>query len=138
MVNVRRVIPARVQPGDPPHMKAKKGKNSRPSTPDGMIQEEFDLEATERAAMEQRQRDLDEKMAIARRLEQEAREALVTLPPSDEVAEREEQRRAAEEVSRNRWREIRRAQRRAVLWIVFMFSACGVLIWLALRIANAP
>jgi uncharacterized membrane protein len=119
-------------------MKAKKGKRTRPNAPDGMIQEEFDLEAAERAAMERHQRELDEKMALVRRLEHEAREALVTLPPSDEVAEREEQKRAAEEVSRSRLREIRREQRRALIWIVLMFSACGVLIWLALRIANAP
>ncbi len=91
--------------------------------------------------LELRRRELEQKIAelegVPEQLELEMRESNETLPPPDDLAERERQRHFEEQAARGQIRNERRTQGRSLLLMFLLLAATAAVISWIVRLAGA-
>lgn len=91
--------------------------------------------------LELQRRELDERIAelevLPEQLELEMRESSQTLPPPDDIAERERQRHFEEQAARGQIRNERRTQGRSLLLMFLLLAATTAVISWIVRLATA-
>lgn len=99
-----------------------------------VFQEELELDSLARSEEElvRRQRELDRE---ARRIEMEKIESARTLPPSEEIRQRMENRRHEEMImTRGEVANLRREQNRGLFMLVLLLAATASLVWWGIRL----
>lgn len=90
--------------------------------------------------LELRRRELDDQIAelevLPEQLELEMREREETLPPPEDLAERERQRHFEEQAARGQIRNERRTQGRSLLLMFLLLTATAAVISWIVRLAN--
>lgn len=90
--------------------------------------------------LELRRREIDERIAelegMPEQLELEMREREETLPPPEDLAERERQRHFEEQAARGQIRNERRTQGRSLLLMFLLLTATAAVISWIVRLAN--
>lgn len=91
--------------------------------------------------IELQRRQIEEKIAeleaVPKQLELEIRESESTMPPPDDIAERERQRHFEEQAARGQVRNERRTQGRSLLLMFLLLAAIAAMVSWILRLANA-